>query len=70
MPAAAINFMIAHRGRPLEEAIDAGTARGYSPVVRPLPEMAGAWTYGFGIVVESCVVPFIVELSEFPAGHA
>lgn len=70
VPDAAINFMIAHRGRPLEEVIDAGTAHGYQPVVCPLPDIGNGWACGFGIVVDSLVVPFIIELSEFPAGHA
>ncbi|UVA80494.1 hypothetical protein [Pandoraea commovens] len=70
VPDAAVHFMAEHRGRTLEEAIDAGTARGYRPTVWPLPQMAGNWAYGFGIVVDSLIVPFIVDLSYFPAGHA
>lgn len=70
VPDAAVRFMTEHRGCTLEEAIDAGTALGYSPTVCPLPLMTGNWTYGFGIVVDSVVVPFIVELSYFQAGHA
>ncbi|AIU27218.1 hypothetical protein LV28_12405 [Pandoraea pnomenusa] len=70
VPAAAVAFMLAHRGRPLEEAIDAGRALGYRPTVCPLPQMVGGWTYGFGLTVNRMVIPFVVELSDFPAGHA
>ncbi|VVD78034.1 hypothetical protein PFI31113_00960 [Pandoraea fibrosis] len=70
VPAAAIAFMLQHRGRSLEEAINAGNALGYRPTVCPLPQMDGGWAYGFGLTVEHLVVPFVVELSEFPAGHA
>lgn len=70
VPAAALEFMLEHRGQPLASAIDAGNALGFHPTVWPVAPQLGGFVYGFGIVVERVVVPFIVELSAFPAGHA
>ncbi|VVE41830.1 hypothetical protein PCO31111_04216 [Pandoraea communis] len=70
VPAAALEFMLEHRGQSLETAIDAGNALGFHPTVWPVAPQIGGFVYGFGIVVERVVVPFVVHLSEFPAGRA
>ena len=70
VPTAAVEFMLEHRGKSLENAIDAGNARGFHPTVWPVAPQIGGFVYGFGIVVEKTVVPFVVHLSAFPAGNA